>query len=393
MNLRYLWILAIIFILLVPRFSFADDSSWEGDGYTVMPLSNAQIQLVSEKIKITEIYSGLTSSDFQSQNWLINAELIFKNLGKSTSIQMGFPIESSEEGDFPQNLKTWVNGVSVTTTIKKGVPNPALAKFKPPIGPFGEVYAFNIKFRKGQEIKIKHVYTVGGYADDEENWNVNYILRTGALWKGPIKDIRIELKADPYPKAPFIVMPGGYSSEIINNPPYLLKKLVLHWHFKNIKPDNDIIISGINMRAKKDIDSEDLNKSYFNTSGSFDKNKIWGDEGIIIYLRNLIFAHYGYPFKDALVRSWFYYQGSPYKEDPHFSANRIPDKFMRLADYIKNVENAIEECKHLAKSKEITKYDVSIIANKYKILPAQIWSSCCNPMLYGKACDGDWSMW
>ena len=98
MNLKYLWILTIIFILLVPHFSLADDASWEGDGYTVIPLTNSQIQLVSEKIKITEQSEKMSNYGFQNEQWLIDAELIFKNLGSNTSVQMGFPIESSEEG-------------------------------------------------------------------------------------------------------------------------------------------------------------------------------------------------------------------------------------------------------------------------------------------------------
>ena len=267
MNLKCLWILTIIFILFVPRFSLADDSSWEGDGYTVMPLSNNQIQLVSEKIQIVEqpAWKPPFSQSFSKNMWLIDAELIFKNLGGSTSVQMGFPIESSEEGDFPQDLKTWVDGVPVTTTIKKGIPNPALAKLKPQIGPFGEVYAYNVKFKKGQEIKIKHVYTVGGYADDYD-WNVNYILRTGALWKGVIKDIRIVIVAST--KEPFFVRPGGYEAKLKNNDPFFVKprgyksklinnELIISWHFKNIKPITDIIISNLNYNGLRQLETKD----------------------------------------------------------------------------------------------------------------------------------------
>ncbi len=118
------------------------------------------------------------------------------------------------------------------------------------------------------------------------------------------------------------------------------------------------------------------------------------DEGSIIYLRNLIFAKYGYPFKNALIRSWFYYKGSLCKEDPHFSMNKIPKKLILLTVYLKKLENAIEECKHLATSKEITKKDVVFIANKYNVPFAQIGASCCNPLLYGRSCEGNyWTMW
>lgn len=58
-------------------------------------------------------------------------------------------------------------------------------------------------------------------------------------------------------------------------------------------------------------------------------------------LRNLInsiYAVYGYPFRKTELRSRFYSDGSPYREDPQFEESNIPAKHRQFIEYLVKIE-------------------------------------------------------
>jgi hypothetical protein len=62
------------------------------------------------------------------------------------------------------------------------------------------------------------------------------------------------------------------------------------------------------------------------------------DAAEIRYVKNKILATYGYPFKNALMRSQFYYAGSPFQEDPPFTKNKMTPAHREFALELADLE-------------------------------------------------------
>lgn len=255
------------------------------------------------------------------ETFLVNAELIFKNFGDDTSIQKGFPFqgeeydEMGEPSGYPRDLRTWIDGKEIKTEIKKGIKNPSM----PEIHDFERVYVFKVHFKKGHTLKIRHLYSVGGWFDSIGDWSFRYILKTGALWKGVIENVTIFYITKTGQS--YCVTPEEFTSEIEGD------KVILKWLYKNVEPKEDIIISNIprgipalsgstrirmNTGTQIEVTTED-----FLLSSKACRLKDINDCGLR-YFRNLIFDKYGYPFKTPWIKAQFYYPGSPYKEDQMF---------------------------------------------------------------------------
>ncbi len=64
------------------------------------------------------------------------------------------------------------------------------------------------------------------------------------------------------------------------------------------------------------------------------------NEGERRYLINLIFAIYGYPFKNPFVRNQFYSQRNifhkiKFKPDEHFNISKIPKEYLEIVEKLK----------------------------------------------------------
>ncbi len=346
MKLKCLLMLIVALFILNPKFSIADDSAFWGNGYTVFPLKTNDIQLVSENIKIVNISSlpELKPKNlkfvFNPNKWLVEAELIFKNFGNDTAIQMGFPFQEGygddeERTGYPQDFETWVDGKKVKIIIKKGTDNPLWkqAGFR-----FEKVYTFTVHFQKGQTIKIKHLYTVGGSLVSNGEWGFSYILRTGALWKGDIEDFKAEYLTKVGEL--YCITPEPSTSSIDGN------KVILKWSYMNFKPDEDISISNIPLDipilAEKATNStsnyapllsyKTSLADFFSSTKTSDLSEI--DDCGLRFIKNSIYANYGYPFKTPWIKAQFYYPGSVYKEDSTFSIDKIPKKLIQFVSHL-----------------------------------------------------------
>ncbi len=318
-------IMLIIYFFGAPSISYCDDAVYSGDGVNIYPIEETNVRLVSEEIKITQ-GEGL--------GWGVDVSINFKNEGPSTTVQMGFPFDayspddgSIEDSDSTSNntldphFRTFVDGQELKVTRRKASRNPRLTGINFPI-----VYTFDVFFQPGEMKTIRHTYSVGGYSDSAGNTKFKYILRTGALWKGTIDTINMSasLYARDIPRLSCI-NPEESSAEKVGD------RIVLHWDLKNIKPDADLVISS-NRRAeisKRTI--EDLikaNKEELMTAPACKMRS----------LRNMVYASYGYPFKNPYVRAQFYYPGSPYRVNPSFSEKVIPQQYKDYVAFLLNVE-------------------------------------------------------
>jgi len=137
-----------------------DDAVYFGDGASVFPVISADIQMVSEVIHME--YAGRLG-------WLVEVEEKFKNHGPAINVQIGFPFDTWEEFDIPEDytgrtdnikseydpqFKTFINGDSVEVVSKYGLKNPKInfhSKW---------VYTSDVHFDELEEKVVRHTYAM-----------------------------------------------------------------------------------------------------------------------------------------------------------------------------------------------------------------------------------------
>jgi hypothetical protein len=326
--LRHFISLAIIVLLAsTPAIVQADDTVYSGDGYHVYPMQNSDVQLVAETIVITDNQVFDRHVNKWADRFTINVDMTFKNHGSDTTLQMGFPVLVEDyDGklvEIETHFRTWVNGKEVPITKKQGIPNPLKEDWH-----FSKtVYTYTVSFKRGETKKIKHSYNVGGSFSSVGSWELKYILRTGALWKGVIEDFSQIYKTH-ISKAKDIIgtLPREQKSVLKG------KELHLFWNMKKIEPENDFRVMG-------------GSPGYFlmKNSVSEDMKSIKSYHGIMTtaelrYAKNKVFASYGYPFKSPFVRAQFYYPGSPYKESTSFSEQKMSKEHLAFVGLLSKLE-------------------------------------------------------
>jgi hypothetical protein len=324
----------LIFVLLVntPSIIQADDSVYSGDGYDAYPIQNSDVQLAAETIVITDNQAFGRDLKRRADRFTINVDMTFKNHGTDQTLQMGFPVLVKDRGgelfEIDTRFRTWVNGKEVKVIRKEGMPNPLKDDWH-----FSKtVYTYTVSFKKGETKKIKHSYNVSGTEFNTGRWELRYILRTGALWKGRIEDLSLIYKTH-IAKAKDIIgfLPREQKAVLKGN------ELDLLWNFKNYKPKNDFLAFGGAAGGNP--------YTLVRTSLSQDMKNI-KNRHIVDYLssaelrfaRNKVFASYGYPFKSPFVRAQFYYPGSPYKESTSFSEQKMSKEHLAYVEFLSKLE-------------------------------------------------------
>ena len=233
-----LLLFGFLFIFVNPV--FGNDASYYGSGVTVYPAKHDDIQLVTEVITITKGV-GL--------GWGVEAVLNFKNHGNKTSVQMGFPFDTdgpNDPDDKEENVpnpkfRTFIGGHELKVTKRKGWSKSPLQDLSFPI-----VYTFTVPFEKGETKSIRHTYSVQGTEWSNGEYEFKYILKTGALWKDKIKNIKIKM-----------ILPKSSVSEITRIAPKEHKigqdqdNNLLYWEFHDIKPDFNIVANFQKKRIKQ----------------------------------------------------------------------------------------------------------------------------------------------
>ncbi len=305
-----------IILIITTGITFANDAVFKGNGRNLLPVRETNVQMVSELIYIT-YGKGL---GFQVE--VINT---FKNWGKATDLTVGFPfkvyypgIEEDSIGTIRKNyspdFEVYADGIKLKTRLNYN---------NNYSDEYNVVYLFNLHFDPGETKILRHKYTVGGTITSTGEWDFEYILKTGALWKGNIESIAIvvEIPLVDVQKVQ-AVWPSERSAFKENGNVYLT------WKFVNIKPDFNLTLGGFS--------------NYFN-SLAFENiaDMIQTNElpvyikGNKRYLRNLIFARFGYPFKNPFVRAQFYYNNKilkniTLKPNKDFKITDIPSKYLAL---------------------------------------------------------------
>ena len=170
----------------------ADDGFFGGEGETVWPLTSKQIRMNSEEVNIKPI---LTNGFITK----IEVECIFHfvNTGNEAEVTVGFPnlyydgVDQDRSRGTINDFKCFVDNQPCMVQIKTGVQNPVYPKMVYP-----EVFIWKVHFAEGQHRFIKNTYNFRGSGTSDGNVYINYILKTGALWKGSIGSaiISIDIK-------------------------------------------------------------------------------------------------------------------------------------------------------------------------------------------------------
>jgi len=203
----------------------ADDSAMSGESGSPQPMTeHPSISMVREDVTINPATME------------VKARFVFTNNGPATTVLMGFPETSSGDGTrdvtikiaAPQNdFHSFVDGapIHVTELIRKSDDN-------------GEEQATiwwtkSVHFAAGQTRIVVDHYFGGAGNFSTGNQFFNYILKSGASWKGPIGRGIITCDLSGLPYSPIDFRPSGWVRH--GNTAVL--------DFSNLKPTNDIYIA------------------------------------------------------------------------------------------------------------------------------------------------------
>lgn len=235
--LSFLLILAVLF----PTTALADDASLGGTGETVYPVKNTDVVMQKEVIDI-RVKDGKS---------YVTCRFYFKNSGKTAQLLMGFPsFQESRKGPYGDKytkedmkyigdlrlyrFRTYIDGRRIPVQTKKGMKKTAYNKGE---GYYPVWYAWNLRFKKGQTRKVTNTYwCYNTYAAENNSEEADYILKTGAYWKGNIGSVLVRMHL---PEINPLLL---YSVDGLM-PDYYTADGTLVWNKKDLEPDRDIAMS------------------------------------------------------------------------------------------------------------------------------------------------------
>ncbi len=250
---KYLFlIMAIYLIFLFPTTLLGDDTLVGGNGYTVFPINTDKIQMLSEHVKITMGSYNSSESAVPIRKAFVRCIFVFKNISnKGIKAIVGFPtdIYDGYGGLILPDLNdftSYISGRPVKVEIKKeiigektkiAITAPTFQYYEggqKKVKPYRYWYTWEVNFPALKKVVLKNSYWITLSSDQEKQW-FDYILTTGANWKGNIGKAVIEViypSAKDLKKRVIKIEPEGYMT-------YGNK---IYWEFKNFKPKTDIKI-------------------------------------------------------------------------------------------------------------------------------------------------------
>ena len=205
----------------------------------IVPRYPVNIQMVSEKVVV----------DLFKDSSIVTCTFNMKNFGNSKEIEIGFPMMSfynwrDNTADVKDKFDVWVNdklinkvNIYIPEELKKDVNeditaiNSRLSLAENENKPW---YLWKTKFAKNESVQIIVKYSLPSGVTKLKNY-FNYLLSTGAGWKGKIiqADVIVNLKDIPADQL-IKISPAGY----------IKTDKQISWTFKNLEPttNDDILI-------------------------------------------------------------------------------------------------------------------------------------------------------
>ena len=171
-------VFASLVLLYACGLCFSDDG-WVGNGGTPSLMKgHSSIRMVREVVNMA----------LGRQETVVDAFFWFRNEGRSTTVQMGFPDEGSDPDGKPtlKNFSSWVDGREVQTrffTTQKD----------------GKWHVKTVTIPRGRTVIVRNRYRVktgvGRIGPKEQFASYGYYtLHTGASWKGPIGEVIVNVR-------------------------------------------------------------------------------------------------------------------------------------------------------------------------------------------------------
>lgn len=281
---------------------WGNDGEFYGEGADLYPIQNEVIALESEELLIEQLGPALGS---YVGAWRVTVVYRFRNRAKLPQrVQMGFPehcqvwVEEAEEkvqGECKRpaikDFVALVDGKKAKVKVKRATAPGAL-----PEAQFDRVHTFEVAFEGEQEREVKHVYTHAGGITSPWHSEMHYILRTGALWAGPMGRVTIEVRAlDSFQE---VVIGEGMPSPAEVKPYGKLGKAWI-WRLQDFEPTADLHMTLSEPLAVTRSEALSALRQRFEEEGAS------LDAAALEELRNTIFALYGAPFERPEVRAKF----------------------------------------------------------------------------------------
>ena len=219
----------------------ADDAVVEPRGTGVVPLRSDDVEMVAERVDV-----------YLYQNWAyVEAVFTLRNTGPAAELLVGFPEEHSPEGDRPGNLAeprirdftAQVDGSPLPVAYRPGLASAALPGLE-----IAGWHTFVVPFAAGQTRTVKHTYLLRSTRYSNDVTHFGYLLRTGALWKGPIGRADVLVHASGGLRAGDLeLLRGAYGPATSPRPSrdHVVEGGVVAWHLDNLEPgpDDDVLVA------------------------------------------------------------------------------------------------------------------------------------------------------
>lgn len=236
---KLLIIIALCFVWAIT--GFADEAPViPTQSGNVVPIKHQDIKLTRERI---DIYLYRTE-------YKVKVRYEFFNTGKSQTVIMGFPNRTKSGQYTPiENFKIY-DGKKELKTFKK-IEEP-IGKRKNEVAWFGKKLfeCAKVSFKKGERNKIVNTYTQAYVTNyDEAFYKLEYILKTGAYWKGKIKSVKVFIHVRGFLIQELNTRYAEFEGENtikyklkIKPEKYKIKSNTIIMDFKNVEPDFNIEI-------------------------------------------------------------------------------------------------------------------------------------------------------
>lgn len=303
--------LLVLFALLVTPNLWANDAEYGSYGGSPAPVKNHDISMVSEDIVIAQRADG---------GWDVTADYVFANTSKQpVKLTMGFPEMAGDNPDEFLEFKTTVREQPVKVRVEKSAPF-----LKLNARALGRVHLFDLEFASEETVAVSHRYRMngGGSVALAIEKTVQYVTRTGALWKGPIG------------RATFTIRTRDVYELLAWSPEFKFKSLKRFVIQKGVTTGMELVLENTDWTPKGDLqldmmtDIGDLQKKAvgqqcpelevtdwraMNDAPLREKTQYLKmgdlsafDVETLRLCRNWIYARYGYTFKSAALNKRFY---------------------------------------------------------------------------------------
>jgi hypothetical protein len=331
----------------------ANDTVLQGTvGGDIVPLHDQRLTMESEDITMTFLDMHVVK---------IEAIYKFKNItSEKIKVDLGFPelpcndkINKELSEDDADGIKSSIRSCSLKkspqfrnfeTCVKQEKVKHQIVSTKATqvrdvdIPEYNVVYSYPVSFEPNEEIEVKHQYQIVASESLVDFFTIEYLTKTGNFWAKPIGRASFKL-IHHIPLVLIAFLPKEYLLKSVKQA-YIKDRynIEIEFEMKNWLPKEDLIIHiqalgsqslemlsskyenlscprtpfDMNLYEKADIQSflKDPNIESFLKDSNFDGDRVKEIQKCI----NLIYAYYGYPFKNKELRSIFYKDKAEYSK-------------------------------------------------------------------------------